>query len=251
MTRIDFRSVFRGHWSLSTRDHSNLRKPAFCLPRKRSWPMSHLRRMFATDRQAMTHLSLGAIFVFGIAAKGDNLGSTNYSPNQTAVPARATATVEATVNPERHMLINAEYGRLPLSFEPNEGQSDSRVKFLSTGAGYVLFLTTTEAVLSLRIPQRGRESKRSTDTTSLPLSPGRKPAESRYSVLRIKLVHANRNSQINGVDQLAGRSNYLVGNDRRNWHASIAMYRGVKYAGVYPGIDLLYYGDQRQLEYDF
>ena len=48
------------------------------------------------------------------------------------------------------------YGKLPLSFEANQGQTDSQVKFLSRGSGYSLFLTSTEAVLSLKKQETGR-----------------------------------------------------------------------------------------------
>ena len=48
--------------------------------------------------------------------------------------------------------IVENYGKLPLSFEANQGQTDSRVKFISRGSGYNLFLTSTEAVLSLQEP---------------------------------------------------------------------------------------------------
>ena len=51
-------------------------------------------------------------------------------------------------------LLVESYGRLPLSFEVNHGQTDGSVKFLSRGSGYTLFLTATEAVLALRKPQK-------------------------------------------------------------------------------------------------
>jgi hypothetical protein len=118
------------------------------------------------------------------------------------------------------------YGKLPLTFEQNQGQTDSRVKFLARGSGYTLFLTPDSAVLSL---QRERAA----------------------SVLRMKLLGANRNPAISGTDALPGKSNYFVGNDPSKWRTDVPNYAKVQYRGVYPGIDLVYYGNQRLLEYDF
>ncbi len=141
------------------------------------------------------------------------------------------------------------YGKLPLSFEPNQGQTDQQVKFLSRGPGYALFLTPAEAVFTLRTPN----GKRNAQKSLLPISA--KPFEhelaTKYSVLRIGLEHANSGPRISGTDELPGKSNYFVGKDPKKWHSNIPTYRKVKYSGVYPGVDLVYYGNQRQLEYDF
>ncbi len=125
--------------------------------------------------------------------------------------------------------LAANYGNLPLSFEANQGQSDARVKFLARGPGYGLFLTPTEAVLSLRAPA---EQKRA-------------PA-----VVRMRLVGGNQNPGISGLDPLPGTSNYFIGDDPSRWQRDVPNYAKVKVAGVYPGIDLVYYGRQGRLEYD-
>jgi hypothetical protein len=139
------------------------------------------------------------------------------------------------------------YGRLPLSFEANQGQTDSRVKFLSRGSGYSLFLTQEEAVLALK-----KQGKR--------VSPGAKPASVHLAkrstesqskaVLRMRLVGANASAALTGVDELPGKSNYFIGNDPGKWRTNVSTYARVKYAKVYPGVDLIYYGNQRQLEFD-
>ena len=121
---------------------------------------------------------------------------------------------------------SAAYGQLPLSFESNQGQTDTRVNFLSRGSGYTLFLTPNEAVLSLK-------------------------QASSEDVLRMQLVGANPTAQVAGRDQQSGTSNYLLGNDPSQWHTDIANYGRVEYRNVYAGIDIVYYGNQRQLEYDF
>ena len=122
--------------------------------------------------------------------------------------------------------LSAAYGQLPLSFEANQGQTDSRVNFLSHGAGYSLFLTPTKAVLSLK---QG-------DTSN---------------VVGMRVVGANPASHAVGLDKQPGVSNYLIGNDPSKWHTDVPNYAEVAYKGVYRGIDLVYHGDQKQLEYDF
>jgi hypothetical protein len=67
----------------------------------------------------------------------------------------------------------------------------------------------------------------------------------------MKLAGASRRPRVAGIDELAGKSNYLTGNDPRKWRRNIPTYSRVRYEAVYPGIDLIYYGHHRQLEYDF
>ena len=71
------------------------------------------------------------------------------------------------------------------------------------------------------------------------------------SVLRLKLVGANPAIPVTGLDELPGKSNYFIGNDPKKWRTNVPNYAKVKYQEVYPGVDLIYYGNQRQLEYDW
>src|SRR5260370_458355 len=148
----------------------------------------------------------------------------------------------------------ADYGRLPLSFEPNEGQTDPQVKFLSRGHGYALFLTSTEAVLALRKPAPDAAAKglRGDLRREALKTSGKKAEQSKVAVLRVSLEGANRDPQISGLDQLPGKANYFVGPDSKKWLTNVPTYAGVRYRGVYPGVDLIYRsGEQRRLEYDF
>jgi len=152
-----------------------------------------------------------------------------------------------------------KYGKLPLSFEANHGQTDGRVKFLSRASGYTLFLTGDEAVLALRgKTAKTPAAKRATVPGGFPLSLKRYLDTSHSSretvtggVLRMKLRKANAAAKVVGSDELAGTSNYFIGNDPAKWRANVPTYARVKYEGIYSGIDLVYYGNQRQLEYDF
>lgn len=135
--------------------------------------------------------------------------------------------------------VTRGYGKLPLSFEPNLGQADRRVRFSARGQGYGLFLTSDETVVALR------SSSPTTESNAGRLLPRKS------KVLRIKLLGAERRSDISGLDELPGKLNYFIGNNSRKWRRDIPAYSKVRYSNVYPGIDLVYHGQQGQLEYDF
>ena len=120
---------------------------------------------------------------------------------------------------------------VPLSFEPNQGQAASTVQFLSRGSGYALFLAPGKVVLNLERP--------------LPV-----PSAS-VDTLRMTLIGANPQSNAVGLAPQPGVVSYFIGNDPKNWQSGIPTYGQVKYPQVYPGVDLVFYGNQRQLEYDF
>jgi len=67
----------------------------------------------------------------------------------------------------------------------------------------------------------------------------------------MKLAGANSKAKISGIEELPFRSNYYSGNDPAKWRTNVPSYAKVRYEDVYPGVDLVYYGNQRQLEYDF
>ena len=153
----------------------------------------------------------------------------------------------------------ASYGKLPLSFEINQGQTDPRVKFLSRGSGYTLFLTGNEAVLSLQKATRvappfgaARAGLKPGATTSVDKPTTDNGARTTNAVLRTRLVGANVKAAVTGAEELPGKSNYFIGNDPQKWRTNVPNYAKVRYQGVYPGIDLVYYGNHGgQLEYDF
>jgi len=129
------------------------------------------------------------------------------------------------------------YAALPLSFEANRGQTDQSVNFLSKGHGYTVFLTGHEAVLTLRASSA---------------IPGPRTPPAVVSGLRLKLLGANPQPVVSGTDELPGKANYFIGNDHSKWRTNVPTYAKVRYQGVYPGVDLVYYGTQGgELEYDF
>jgi hypothetical protein len=133
---------------------------------------------------------------------------------------------------EERCLLSA-YGQLPLTFEINQGQARPDVDFLSHGAGYGLSLSAGGAVLGL---SKGTGTAGQAATSN---------------VVAMSLVGASAAPLAKGLEPLATTSNYLIGNDPARWHTNIANYGQVEYQNVYPGISLVYYGNQRNLEYDF
>ena len=193
----------------------------------------------------------------GIALKGPY--SRENFPGRTDAPisisrADAAASIKALEKADHAVQVRVmeSYARLPLSFEANRGQMDSDVKFFSRGNGYCIFMTPTEAVLTLgggSSPQpkgpKLRESILALDPSVVAARPRR------TAVLRVKLAGANPKPQLTGEDELPGKVNYFIGNDPRKWRTNIGTYAKVRYREVHPGIDLVHYGNQRQLEYDF
>lgn len=143
------------------------------------------------------------------------------------------------------------FSQLPLSFEANRGQTDPRVKFLSRGQGYTFYLTPTEAVMELR--RAGLESRveTSTERAQNSVDPQSRSRASQSTILRMRLVGANQNPNLAGAEETFGKSNYLLGDDPQKWQTNVSNYAKVKYEQVYPGVDMVYYGNQQQLEYDF
>jgi RHS repeat-associated protein len=131
----------------------------------------------------------------------------------------------------------------PLRFEANQGQREGPVQFHTQANGYEAFLTSTEMVMALPRP----------DTSLPPRNPQTPPpGHPDIFAVRMDLVGANPAAHLAGQDPLPGPSHYLRGTDRSAWVTNIPSYSQVSYHGVYPGIDMRYYGnDQHQVEYDF
>ena len=143
---------------------------------------------------------------------------------------------------------------LPMSFEANAGQFADDVKFRSRGAGYSVVLFPTEAVLLLgdrKVQKRPQElEKRSAQSKR---GSHREPSVqlSASAVVHLSIIGANAEAEVVGESRLPGIANYFLGNDPALWRTAVPTYEKVFYRGIYPGIDLVYYGNQRQLEYDF
>jgi uncharacterized repeat protein (TIGR01451 family) len=177
--------------------------------------------------------AFGSVFALLLAGSGLlGYGSGRQASKAVAPMAASPITTSLSLLPPSHAKpdVRALLGQLPLIFEPNQGQADPRVKFLARGAGYSLFLDNSGAILGL---PSGHSA----------------PGRSEHFV-RMKLAGANPAAVSAGGEPLPGKSNYLIGNDPQQWHRGIPQFARVRYDNVYPGIDLVFYGNQGHLEYD-
>jgi hypothetical protein len=153
----------------------------------------------------------------------------------TAVVATSSAAQTAALHGQGRAR-GADYGKLPLTFEPNQGQTTSEVGFLSRGQGYTAFLTAGGMVLSLRPGS---------------LTPAPNTSASGSKTVQLRLIGSAGHPAASGEDPQPGKANYFLGNDPTKWRTNVPTYGRVRYSNIYPGIDLVYYGNHRQLEYDF
>jgi hypothetical protein len=162
-------------------------------------------------------------------------GPARSKPNNRALPKNAQTLPPTPPRRAANMLAD-----LPLVFEPNLGQTDPQVRFLTRASGMIAFLTDRENVMVL---------SRRKDTPD-PRDPHKTP-EIERTVVRMKLEGARSPQRFEGLDKAESISNYFIGNDPSKWRPNIPNYRKVHARGVYNGVDLVYYGDGRKLEYDF
>ncbi|HEX8998776.1 MAG TPA: hypothetical protein VGB07_02680, partial [Blastocatellia bacterium] len=117
--------------------------------------------------------------------------------------------------------------KLPLSFEANRGQTDKTVQYISRGTNYTVYLSSAEARFELPGPPN------------------------RHTAFNLQLAGACFNGPIEGLDPLPARSNYFIGNNPDEWQTDVPSFARVRQQNVYPGIDVIFYGNRQQLEYDF
>lgn len=141
--------------------------------------------------------------------------------------------------------LNEARRRLPLSFETNRGQAEADVRFVGRGDGFGLLLKPNEAVLSLH--KRKEVLAGGAGENATPLN----DESSSTRMLSMKLEGANSTPRISGEARQEARANYFIGNDPAKWIRDVETFSRVSYSGVYRGVDLMFYGNQQQLEYDF
>ncbi len=210
------------------------------------------------SRVVLTLAVLGAC-----ASTSSSAGHAASTSTSTHSRLSAAAAADRATESAAHKRIEEEYGRLPLAFEANAGQTDERVDFLSRGKGYTLFLTRGGgATLVLTGAGEGTPSNRldctqSADAIRLGTPP--MPAcldaghdgTPRSAALRLTLVGSAGPMHGEGRERLSGHVNYFTGSDRSAWRLNVPTFSRVLYPEVYRGIDVAYYGNQSELEYDF
>ncbi len=171
-------------------------------------------------------------------------------------PALTAPNVTAQQSGKGDARVRASVEALPLAFEANQGQTDPQVRYMARGNGYTVFLTANDTVFALQSssPTAGAiVAGKHRVTASAPAK--EQSAESaekeRSAAIHMHLIGGNPQSQIIGESQLPGHSNYFIGNDRSQWHADVSQYARISYRDTYPGINMAFYGVQKQLEFDF
>ncbi|MBI5562582.1 MAG: SBBP repeat-containing protein [Deltaproteobacteria bacterium] len=155
---------------------------------------------------------LSALFLYGIGL---------VSPGLAAEAAHKDA--DKSVD---RLRVEEVYGKLPLYFIRNDGQADKKARFYEQGGGHAIFFAG--------------------DGVYLHLAGGGTQA----GLVKLSLIGANKGAAISAVDEQAAKVNYFIGNDPSKWHANVPTYQCVLYKDVYKGVDVKYYGNNRQLEYD-
>jgi hypothetical protein len=150
-------------------------------------------------------------------------------------------------NPEqvREAALNKIAG-LPLYFEKNQGQVNQSVRYLARAGRMSLFLTEDAATFSMI----GGVLDKSPYPIRIDGTPFEDQTHLNESAVRIKLAGANPHPAVVGEGALPGKVNYLIGDDHNKWHQNIPTFAKVRYHDVYPGIDLVFYGNPDALEYD-
>ncbi|MFZ3216977.1 MAG: SBBP repeat-containing protein [Candidatus Acidiferrales bacterium] len=187
------------------------------------------------------------VLFFSLTARQGAQVSQKVTANPTEVIAKPAATLSAAQKED----VARNYGKLPLAFEANQGQTAPEVRYLAHGQGYQLFLTNQGAVFTLRHASSGSATAAKRSPLLAVRSRRSRNAAAKTSVLRMHFDGANPAAEIAGTKQLPGKVNYFVGNDPKKWHTDIPSYEAVRYQSIYPGVDVVFYGRERRLEYDF
>ncbi len=208
---------------------------------------------------AVLALLVTASMILGVSFRinsvsGTAVNSTLFISNG-LLPALQHPQAVKSLIPNHNLEASSILGQLPIIFEPNQGQVDSRVIFLARGAGYGLFLEPTQATLSFKtaptVDPTTSEKTREESALNKRSAPKGWVHRPETQVVRMKLAGANPEAVTAGADPLPGKTNYILGNDPKKWHSGIPQFAAVRYQSIYPGIDLVFYGKQGRLEYDF
>lgn len=123
----------------------------------------------------------------------------------------------------------------PLMFETNQGQVANEVNFLARTAGYTMYFTPQSMVFDFRKTTLSKNTQNAADNSA---------------VLRLQFIGANPHPVVNGTEKLPSKTNYFIGNDPKGWHTDVSNFARINYKNIYPGIDMVFYGKNNQLEYD-
>lgn len=188
------------------------------------------------------------LLVLGLTARGFLLKEREHGLS------RGPSNSLTVKQPDLSSHLTTSLSRLPLGFELNRGQADNSVKFLAHASSYDVYMESNEVTVSLRsVPTRNSAQLLTGNDHHEKLLLGNRLLTRRggQRQLRMRLVGANQTPQTEGLEELPGTVDYFIGRDPRKWHTDIRTYSKVIYRDVYPGIDQVFHGNERKLEYDF
>ena len=197
-------------------------------------------------KQTLSLILMCSVLAFSTLAASIPKSSSHPQIDSRSRSPEKVSTIPQSISPDstddgKVQLARGSDGRM--TFEENRGQVDPHIKFVSRGNGYSLFLSATEMLMTLR--EGANNSHKITDSVET------KPAESMSHSLSVTFVGANKNARAVGLERRHSTSNYFIGNDPTKWHANVANFSKVEFKEPYPGVSLIYYGKQNNLEYDF
>ena len=201
-------------------------------------------RMFGMIRLRFLLASAFLLLPVTILAGEAAAGSTeSLLPDRIAIelagfPAVAVSPVVLSP-PSEGPSLPAGLGLLPLAFEPNRGQADAAVAFVSRTPGYAVHLTHSGVLIVLSEP------------AGAPVSPPAAPGDASGRTVRMSLLGSSPGAPARGLEILPGRVSYLKGSDPAGWRTNVPRYARVLFEEVYPGVDLIYHGSGGRLEYTF
>jgi len=194
-------------------------------------------------------VALAAVAAIGIAGSASLRG---HRASASVKPVVAAVKQAPALSADQRGRAQAGMGKLPLAFEANQGQTDPQVKYMARGNGYTVFLTANDTVFALQSPSgasTGAASKHGFGTHGSRQDQTEKKNVS--AAIHMRAVGGNPRARIAAGSQLPGVTNYYIGTDRSKWQAGVKQYATVAYRDIYPGVNMAFHGEQRQLEFDF
>ena len=183
----------------------------------------------ATWTLVVKALVLLALVAFAVLIPASQAPSADHSSTASMVSetgAAAPVSEPAAPQMSEEEALDA-YGKLPLSFIPNEGQTEEAVRYYAQGAGYSFFFTHKGATLSFA------------------------EGKGRGHALALEFLGAKPHAKLTAQKQLSGEVNYLRGNDPAEWQQNLPTHAELLYGGLWPGIDMAVRGEGGKLKYEF
>jgi hypothetical protein len=184
---------------------------------------------------------------------------TAHAGSSVGLTSQPLASQSKTVTPAAREHLQATFAALPLAFEQNQGQTDAQVKYMARGSGYTLYLTASKAIFTLH-KQGGDSEVRSmmmdrrlgaSGVKSMLRRRAQQKSKSLVASVQMNMMGANPRSKLTSGAPERGKVNYFIGRDPSKWHSDVPLFGRVSYENLYPGIDLAFHGNGKQLEFDY